>query len=147
MDMNDSCIICAGSTCTSFAQRHQEHSRGAKLELEKSRESVLYSSYPHDSIKTTGALSALKRGKWSDLRLVTGIRWAKHDVENVVKLFQWDQSIIRCLVRSNVRGALLDKQERMVAYLFETVLGLCIASVKNISSNPSFECFNGRFNG
>ena len=117
------------------------------MELEKSRESVLYSSYPHDSIKTTGALSALKRGKWSDLRLITGIRWAKHDVENVVKLFQWDQSIIRCLERNKVRGTLLDKQERMVAYLFETVLGLCIASSKNISSNPSFECFNGRFNG
>ena len=42
---------------------------------------------------------------------------------------------------------LLDKQERMVSYLFETVLGLCIAGLNNISSNPSFECFNGRFSG
>ena len=70
-----------------FSEAHQEHSIGAKLESEKSRESVLYSSYPHDSVETIGALSALKRGKWSDLRLIAGIRWAKHDVENAVQLF------------------------------------------------------------
>ena len=41
-----------------------------------------------------------------------------------------------------MRGELLDKQERMVAYLFETVLDY----LKNISSNPSFKSVNGRFN-
>lgn len=44
-------IICAGCTCTSFAQRHKEHTKGSKLDTEKSQESVLYCSYPHDDVQ------------------------------------------------------------------------------------------------
>jgi len=93
------------------------------------------------------ALRGLQRGKWSDLKIVTGVRWAKEDRENVVGLFQWNQDVLGGLQRNRTRGTLMDKKERMVAYLFETVLGLCIVNSKNISSNPSFESFNGSFSG
>ena len=62
-------------------------------------------------------------------------------------LFVWDRSVLGGLKCNKTKGTLLDKKEHMVAYLFETVLGLCIANYKNISSNPSFESFNGRFSG
>ena len=96
-------------------------------------------------MSTDRALKLLQRGKWSDLKMVTGVRWAKEDREEVVGLFVWDQNVLQRLEKSKVRGDMLDKQERMVAYLFETVLGLSIAPSKNISSNPSYECFNGSF--
>ena len=80
------------------------------------------------------ALRGPQRGKWSDLKIVTGVKWVKEDRENVVGLFEWKQNILGELQRNRMRGTLTDKQERMVAYLFETVLGLCIASSMNISS-------------
>ena len=115
--------------------------------VKKSRDNLFYCSYPHDSVQVDGALSRLQKGKWSDLQIVTGVRWTKEHRENIVDLFAWDKSVLGGLNHNRTKGTLLDKKERMVAYLFETVLGLCIASFKNISSNPSFESFNGRFSG
>ena len=97
--------------------------------------------------RQTRALRTLQRGSWSDLQMVTGVRWAKEDRENIVGLFVWDQNVLGGLNWNRMSAPLLDKQERMVSYLFETVLGLCIAGLNNISSNPSFETFNGRFSG
>ena len=57
IDKKSNWVICAGCTCTSFLQRHNEHSKGAKLESEKSRDSLFYCSYPHDSVQVDGALS------------------------------------------------------------------------------------------
>ena len=147
IDKSCSWVICAGCTCTSFAQRHNEHTKGAKLESEKTRDSLFYCSYPDDKVQVDGALSKLKKGNWSDLQIVTGVRWAKEHRENIVDLFAWDKSVLGGLNHNRTKGTLLDKKECMVAYLFETVLGLCIATFKNISSNPSFESFNGRFGG
>ena len=79
--------------------------------------------------------------------MVRGVRWAKEDKQSVVDLFVWDRNVLGGLNRNKMKASLLDKQEKMVAYLFETVLGLCIAGSKNISSNPSFESFNGSFAG
>ena len=140
-------IICAGCTWTSFAQRHKEHTKGSKLDTEKSQESFLYCSYSHHYVQVDGFLRALQRGSWSDLQMVTHVRWAKGDRKNVVGLFVWDQNVLGGLNRNRMSAQLLDKQERMVSYLFETVLGLCIAGLNNISSNPSFESFNGSFAG
>ena len=147
IDQTCNWIIHAGCTCTSFGQRHKEHVKGAKLDAEKSKESTLYCSYPHSDIEVQGALATLQRGKWSDLQMVTGVRWAKEDKQSVVDLFVWDRNVLGGLNRNKMKASLLDKQEKMVAYLFETVLGLCIAGSKNISSNPSFESFNGSFAG
>ena len=64
----------------------------------------------------------------------------------IVDLFEWDTSVTSCLDKSNVSMTMIDKKEKMVSFLFETVLGLCIAPSMNVSLNPSYECFNGRFN-
>ena len=59
-------------------------------------------------------------------------------------LFEWDKNVTNSLKRSKTRGSMIDKKEKMVSFLFETILGVCIAPRLNVSSNPSYECFNGR---
>ena len=136
-----------GSTCTSFSRRHREHAQCAKLKTDEAKKSKLYSSYPHPDANNVDVSQSMKRGEWTDLKIVTGVRWAKKDKQNVVNLFKWDNFVVKMLEKSRVRGSLLNKKEKMVSYLLETILGLCIAPDKNISSNPSYESFNGRFNG
>ena len=145
IDSNRDWIIRAGSTCTSFRKRHKEHTHSAKLKSDESKQSRLYCSYPHSTANNANFLQSMKRGEWSDLKIVTGVRWTKNNKENVVNLFKWDSFVVNMLQRSRVKLSLLDKKEKMVSYLFETILGLCIAPERNISSNPSYECFNGRF--
>ena len=64
----------------------------------------------------------------------------------MIYLFEWNTRVTSCLDKSKVSMTMIDKKEKMVSFLFETVLGLCIAPSMNVSSNPSYECFNGRFN-
>ena len=102
--MNNHC------TCAYFVQRHNEHSKGAKLESENSRENLFYCSYPHDSVQVDGALSRLQKGKWSDLQIVTGVRWTKEQRENLMDLFTWDKSVLGGLNCNRTRGILLEKR-------------------------------------
>ena len=115
--------------------------------VKKSRDNLFYCSYPHDSVQVDGALSRLQKGKWSDLQIVIGVRWTKEQRENLMDLFTWDKSVLGGLNCNRTRGTLLEKKKCMVVYLFETILGLCIANFKNVSSNLSFESFNARFSG
>ena len=65
----------------------------------------------------------------------------------MISLSKWDDAVVKRLEKSKVKGSLKDKKERMVSYLFETVLGLCIAPDKNISPNLLYESFYGRLKG
>ena len=146
IDSNQNSIIRAGSTCTSFKQRYQEHTRSSKFTSENSRKSTLYCRYPHDEAHIDNGLKCMQRGKWSRVWLVSGLRWEKRYMQEIVDLFEWDTSVTSWLDKSNVSMTMIDKKEKMVSFLFETVLGLCIAPSMNVSSNPSYECFNGRSN-
>ena len=57
-------------------------------------------------------LRGLQRGKWSDLKIATGVRWAKEDRENIVGLFEWKQNVLGRLQRNRTRGTLTDKQRK-----------------------------------
>ena len=63
----------------------------------------------------------------------------------MINLFEWDESVENSLENSKNKGPMIDKKEKMILFLFETILGVCIAPSLNVSSNPSFECFNSRF--
>ena len=62
-------------------------------------------------------------------------------------MFEWYLHTEERLKQNRSELTLEKKKDRMVVYLFETVLALCIKEADNISSNPSFELFNGRFSG
>ena len=89
----------------------------------------------------------LQRGWWSDIKSIASVRWKKEDSKNVVDMFDWDERTEERLKKNRSELTLEKKKERMVVYLFETVLALCIKDADNVSSNPSFELFNGRFSG
>ena len=77
--------------------------------------------------------------------MVCGVRWKKEDTQKVIELFEWDDCTVNMLNRNKAKLTLHEKKEKMVVYLFETIQGLCIRPGDNISSNPSFETFNGSF--
>ena len=133
------------STCTSFQQRYNGHTRSARLETDKSRKSILYWRYPHTLVEIDKGLENIQWGTWFDLKLVFGVRWTKKYRKQIIDLFEWDETVLTSLQNNKSIGSIVDKKERMVSYLFETMLGLCIALSSNVSSNPSFECFNGKF--
>ena len=108
--------------------------------------------YPYCEGNTDGepshlAAQYLQRGWWSDIKSIASVRWKKEDSKNVVDMFEWDERTEERLKQNRSELTLEKKKERMVVYLFETVLALCIKEADNISSNPSFELFNGRFSG
>ena len=111
----------------------------------ESRRSTLYSRYPHDEVKVDKGLEKVQRGTWSDIKVVLVVRWIKQYREAMVDLFHWDETVLNSLNISNMKMDLLDKKEKMISYLFETIVGLCISPLLNVSSNPSYESFNGRF--
>ena len=147
IDTNQDWVIRAGYTCTSFVRRHKKHTKCALLKSEQSKQSRLYCSYPHPDANVDSVLHSMKRGEWTDIKIVTGVCWTRENQEHVVNLFKWGDDVVNRLQKSRVKGSLLDKKEKMVSYLFETMLSLCLAPDKNISSNPSYESFNGRFKG
>ena len=115
------------------------------MRTSESKESRLYCRYPHEEANIDDGTKMMMKGRWSDIKLVSGVRWVKQYREEIVNLFEWDESVTNSLENSKNRGSMIDKKEKMVSFLFETILGVCIAPNLNVSSNPSFECFNGRF--
>ena len=153
IDSRNGMVRQSGSTTTSFRQRiFIEHAKAARLKTDESKNSKFYCSYPScegDKDKESSHMVAqyLQRGWWSDIKLIASVRWKKEDSKNVVDMFDWDERTEERLKKNRSELTLEKKKERMVVYLFETVLALCIKDADNVSSNPSFELFNGRFSG
>ena len=127
----------------------KEHAKGASLTTQESKKSRFYCAYPskHHTSGEQDTLSQLQRGWWEDIQFVATVRWGKENSNEVINLFEWDEHTVERLKANRADMTLEKKKERMVVYLFETVLGLCIKESDNVSSNPSFELFNGRFGG
>ena len=139
--------IRAGSTASSFLNRLVDHGKAAVLTNSISKRSVLYSSYPNKRAtiqnKSEGCCDA--RGSWNQIKTSMAVGWDKDKSEELKKLFVWDECIMKGLERNNAKLTMQKKQERMLVYLFETVLHLCLSPSENISSNPGHELFNGSF--
>ena len=139
--------IRAGSTASSFLNRLVDHRKAALLTNSIPKRSVLYSSYPSKRAtiqnKSEGCCDA--RGSWNQIKTSMAVGWDKDKSEELKKLFVWDECIMKGLERNNAKLTMQKKQERMLVYLFETVLHLCLSPSENISSNPGHELFNGSF--
>ena len=55
------------------------------------------------------------------------------------------EEMLNSISKKKQFSSLKDKKGKMVSFLFETILGLYIAQSMNVSSNRSYQCFNGRF--
>ena len=139
--------IRAGSTASSFLNRLVDHGKVALLTNSVSKKSLFYSSYPNERAttqnKSEGCRNAI--GSWNQIKTSMAIGWEKGKSEEVKKLFVWDESTMKGLERNQAKLTMAKKQERMLVYLFETVLHLCLSPRNNISSNLGYELFNGSF--
>jgi len=139
--------IRAGSTASSFVNRLVEHKKASYLKTNMAKQSVMYSSYPNDGAsgkdKSEGCCDA--KGNWLQVKTSMAVGWEKDKSEELKKLFVWDETTMKGLERNKANFSLEKKQERMMVYLFESALHLCLSPSNNISSNPGFELFNGSF--
>ena len=140
-------LIRGGSTSTSFSQRLHEHSKASNLKSAASKDSRLYGSYPSsDATKEDKQATSCKQmGTWGDIKTSMAVGWVKDKSKVITELFEWDEVTMKRLENNRVNLTIEKKQERMLVYLFETVLQLSLCPANNISSNPGYEIFNGTF--
>ena len=140
-------LIRGGSTSTSFSQRLHEHYKASKLTTAASKESRLYGSYPSSDAKAEDkeATPCKQLGTWGDIKTSMAVGWTKDKSEMIKELFEWDEVTMKRLEKNRANLTMEKKQERMLVYLFETVLQLSLSPANNISSNPGYEIFNGTF--
>jgi len=139
-------FIRAGSAANGLGKRHKEHVTASKQTTKEQQASVFYSAYP-DEASMLGDQG--KIGNFHQLRQVTGVRFKKGMQTQVVDMFHWDERTLQMLERSNPKGCstLLAKKHRMVCYFFEKMFDLMLGLDNNLSSNPGFECFVGKWDG
>lgn len=139
-------IVRAGSAAAGIRKRHKEHIVGSKQACEQDAWSNFYSCYP-DSEINGGKKGRI--GNFHQLKQITGVRFRTEMKQNVVDMFQWGDDIIEFISSKNVSGAenLLEKKHRMVCYFFEKIFDLMIGLHQNLSRNPGFECFIGKWGG
>ena len=134
-------------TASSFVNRLVDHSKASYLKTGAAKQSKIYSSYPNKGAtsanRSEGCCDAI--GEWNQIKTSMAVGWEKDKSEELKKLFLWDASTMSGLERNKAKLTLAKKQERMLVYLFETVLHLCLSPSNNISSNPGYELFNGSF--
>lgn len=134
-------ILRAGMTQDSYYNRGLVHLKSSMLKTIIPRNSVLYASYPNSSASQDdkNATGIQQKGVWDQIQTMMAIGWDKESHGEIVSLFDWDASIIDVLKRSKAKRTLNEQKERMVLYLFETTLQLCLNPDHNISSNTGFE--------
>ena len=66
-------------------------------------------------------------------------------------MFEWDGRIVEFLDARKTPGAgdslVEEKKHRMVCYFLEKLFDLMMGIHQNLSSNPGFECFVGKWGG
>ncbi len=82
---------------------------------------------------------------------VTGVRFSSDLKEKVAEMFFWDEHVERQLKqkeqRSSTSPPMKELKNRMVCYFFEKMFDLMMSDENNLSSNPGFESFLGKWDG
>ena len=116
------------------------HPKGSKLANEKHRNNQFYCSYPSLCAQDK-VIENLRKGWFSDIEFFPGIIFSERNKNDVQEILEFDSHIEAYLEKSMTNKSLQYKKHRLVCYLFETVLALCIAPDENVSSSLGFESF------
>ena len=95
----------------------------------------------HSKNLLTSIIDNIRRGWFSDIEFSPGITFSESNKEAVQNLFKWDDDIISYLNTRQRARSLGYKKHRMICYLLETALELCLEPKHNVSSSLGFECF------
>jgi len=111
-----------------------------RIREEMRKAGMFYMFYPNElsPYKTN-----LARGVFQDLEFIGALRFRDEYKRKVQDLFQWDVRVLKFLDRRKPKGCetLEDKKHRLLCYLFETTLQMCLNPFDNISENPGCEAF------
>ncbi|GFH54008.1 hypothetical protein CTEN210_10484 [Chaetoceros tenuissimus] len=143
-------FIRGGSASDKFgheAKTGREKGRvNSHIEASKERpKSRFQQMYPH---KDSDFKSSQAVGTFQDLEFIPILRFNKEHISDIQNLFHWSDNVVHYLDRKNVRGSntLEHKKHRLVCYLFETIVQLCLDANMNVSQNPGCETFCGVWN-
>lgn len=131
--------ICrAGSASVGLRKRYKDHEKDAKQKTSSGMKSYLYSCFSNTEDGKSGIY-----GRFKDLKQITGVHYRVENKENVVDMFEWSDDILKFLEPK--AGSMIEKKNRMVCYLFEKMFDLMIGNDLNLSKNPGFETFIGKW--
>ena len=86
----------------------------------------------------------VQRGVFQDLDFVPTLRFLHEKREHVQEPFDWDVDVITMFNKRRPSGCktLSDKKHRLVCYLFESTMQMCLSPSGNLSQNPGYEAFS-----
>lgn len=154
-DTNNRTYIRSGKvTGRSFAKRHSEHCKGAKLTTTDSQSSRFYSRYPSNEAELTTEGS--RKGRFENLQQLVACGFDCELTDDIKKLlttdvssggiFHWKDFIDNIDgVKFQGKPSLVDKQISMIGYMFELGYDLCLSLGDNVSSNPGLEACLGQW--
>ncbi len=140
MDKNHGYFVRVGSAAVGCDKRTLVgHVKGSKQTTQDDGWSKFYSYYPDKS--SPSIIESIRRGWFSDIQFSPGIIFSEENKQSVHELFCWDDDIVAYLDTRQKARTLEYKKHRMVCYLFETALELCLEPKHNVSSSLGFESF------
>ena len=140
MDKNHGYFVRVGSAAIGCDKRTLVgHVKGSKQMTQDDGWSKFYSYYPDKS--SPSIIESIRRGWFSDIQFSPGIIFSEENRQSVHALFRWDDNIVAYLDTRQRARTLGYKKHRMVCYLLETALELCLEPKHNVSSSLGFESF------
>jgi hypothetical protein len=131
----------AGSAAVSLKKRGDEHVRASMQRNDQDRDSLFYCTFPHqlsDREKTESF-----EGHFQDLQHRVGLSYTKCKLDAIIGLLEWDQYTEVMLGKFKADLPMKEKKHRLICYLFESVLQLCLDTRLNVSRSYGNEYFLG----
>ena len=131
----------AGSASVGLQKRGNDHIRSSLQNNDNDRKSKFYRAFPH--LDSERKKTSDFEGYFQELEQRVGISFDKGNAIDVQSLFEWSDYTESCLDNSRLTLAKTELKTRMICYLFETVLQLCLDEELNVSRSYGNELFLG----
>ena len=131
----------AGSAAVSFKKRGDEHVRASMQRNDQDRDSLFYRTFPHQLSNREKTESF--EGHFQDLQHRVGLSYIKSKLEAIIGLLEWDQYTEVMLGKFKADLPMKEKKHRLICYLFESALQLCLDTRLNVSRSYGYEYFLG----
>ena len=133
-----------GSAAVGLKKRGNEHFKASLQKSDQDRVSTFYRTFPHKECERRK--TADFEGYFQDLQQRVGISYHKDNLQRVIELFHWSETILSYLEATKHKLTMTEKKHRMICYFFESVLQLCLDTTLNVSKSIGNELFLGVIN-
>ena len=145
-DGNRGIAIRAGMASNKFGHKNKMGKgrgryNGHKYASKQRSNSVFYNAYPHQD--SSHKINGVQKGVFQDLDFVPALKFLHEKREHVKELFDWDDDVITMLNKRRPSGCktISDKKHRLVCYLFESTMQMCLGM--GLTGNSCFTLICG----